>query len=79
VTRRGIGAVDPCLPSPAKHPPAGPEWIHGIKHDGFRIMAHRDAVGVRLFTRNGYDFADRFQQIAAVFAALLVNSCLIDG
>jgi ATP-dependent DNA ligase len=34
VTRRGIGAIEPCLPSHAKRPPAGPGWIHEIKHDG---------------------------------------------
>ena len=49
-----------CLPRPAKRPPAGPGWIHEIKHDGFRILAERDATGVTLHTRRGYDFADRF-------------------
>ena len=29
---------------PAKHPPAGSGWIHEIKHDGFRIIAQRDAI-----------------------------------
>jgi hypothetical protein len=48
VARRGIGAIEPCLPSPAKQPPAGPGWMHEIKHDGFRLMARRDARGVRL-------------------------------
>jgi hypothetical protein len=33
----------PYLPSPAKAPPAGPDWLHEIKHDGFRILAQRDA------------------------------------
>jgi ATP-dependent DNA ligase len=30
-------------------------WLHEIKHDGFRILAWRDAKGVRLITRNGRD------------------------
>jgi hypothetical protein len=30
----GMGFVEPCLPSPAKKPPAGSNWIHEIKHDG---------------------------------------------
>jgi ATP-dependent DNA ligase len=46
----------PCLPRPNEGPPPGPGWIQ----DGFRIMARRDARGVRLFTRNGYNFAARF-------------------
>jgi ATP-dependent DNA ligase len=62
-TRPGLGIIEPCLPSPAKTRPSGPNWIHEIKHDGFRIMARRDANGVRLYTRNGYNFASRFPQI----------------
>jgi hypothetical protein len=42
VARRGIGAIESCLPSPAQHPSAGPGWIHVIKHDGLRLMAKRD-------------------------------------
>ena len=52
-------------PSAAKTPPSGPEWIHEIKHDGFRIVAHRDARGVRLVTRSGFDFAFRMGNILA--------------
>jgi len=48
---RTVGFVEPCVPSPAKMPPSGPDWLHEIKHDGFRLMARRDASGVRLFTQ----------------------------
>jgi bifunctional non-homologous end joining protein LigD len=76
---RKIAYIEPCLPSPAKVPPSGPNWIHEIKHDGFRIMARRDAAGVRLITRNGNDFTRRFPLAAAAVAALPGRSCLIDG
>jgi bifunctional non-homologous end joining protein LigD len=76
---RRTGFVEPCLPSPAKAPPSGPGWIHEIKHDGFRIIARRDARGVRLVTRNGNDFSARFPNVAAAVNALPVRSCLIDG
>jgi bifunctional non-homologous end joining protein LigD len=76
---RLVGFIEPCLPSPAKVPPSGPDWIHEIKHDGFRIMARRDAAGVRLITRNGNDFTKRFPLAAAAVAALPGRSCLIDG
>jgi bifunctional non-homologous end joining protein LigD len=36
---RSLRPFEPCLPRPAKEPPAGPDWIHEIKHDGFRIAA----------------------------------------
>ena len=54
-------------------------WIHEIKHDGFRILARRDRSGVRLITRNGSDFTDRFPSIAMALKSLPVRSCLIDG
>ena len=40
--------LEPCLPSPADKPPSN--WIHEIKHDGYRLMARRDPVGIRLLT-----------------------------
>ena len=77
-TRPGLGIIEPCLPSPAKAPPSGPDWLHEIKHDGFRIMARRDSAGVRLITRHGNDFSSRFPFIVAV-TALPARSFLIDG
>ena len=37
------GFVPPCLPTKAPSPPAGDVWLHEIKHDGFRIIARKDA------------------------------------
>ena len=76
---RRVRRFDPCLPRPAKQPPTGPAWIHEIKHDGFRIVAHRDGDRVRLATRNGFDFADRFPLVVEAIAALPVGSCVLDG
>jgi bifunctional non-homologous end joining protein LigD len=78
-TRRPPGHIPPCLPSHAARPPSGPNWLHEIKHDGFRIMARREAQGVRLYTRNGYDFAGRFPQIVEAVSQLKMRSCFIDG
>jgi bifunctional non-homologous end joining protein LigD len=60
-----VTVIEPCLPSPTKAPPSGPGWIHEIKHDGMRIMARRDGAGVRLITRHGNNFTDRFPIIVA--------------
>ncbi len=78
-TRPGLGIIEPCLPSPAKAPPSGPGWLREIKHDGFRILARRDAAGVRLITRAGNDFSSRFPFIAIAVSKLPARSCLIDG
>ena len=71
--------IEPCLPSTAERPPSGPNWIHEIKHDGYRLMACRNAAGVRLLTRNGHDWASRFPLIIQAVDALRLRSCLIDG
>jgi ATP-dependent DNA ligase len=57
----------------------GAGWVHEIKHDGFQLMVRRDAAGVRLITRNGHDWSDRFPLIAQAAGALGLRSCLIDG
>ena len=64
---------------PAQEPPSGAGWIREIKHDGFRIMARRDGTRVRLYTRNGYNFADRFPQIVDSISDLRAESCFLDG
>jgi hypothetical protein len=40
--------IEPCLPSPADRPPSGSNWIHEIKHDGYRLMARRDRLPVQI-------------------------------
>jgi bifunctional non-homologous end joining protein LigD len=76
---RPSGFVDPCLPSPADQQPTGSDWVHEIKHDGYRLMARRDPVGIRLLTRNGYDWSPRYPAIVEAVNALMVRSCLLDG
>ena len=77
--RRPSGYIEPCLPQAAKAPATGPDWIHEIKHDGFRILARRDGPKVRLISRNRHDLTYRFPLAAAAVAALPVRSCSIDG
>src|SRR3954463_5080882 len=77
ITPRGY--IEPCLPSSAEKPPTGPDWWHEIKHDGFRFQACRDGDRVRLFTRRGYDWSDRYPAVLNAVRVLKVGSCLIDG
>src|SRR3954447_23605577 len=71
--------IEPCLPSPADRPPSGTSWIHEIKHDGYRLMARIDSVSIRLITRRGNDWSDRFPLVIEAVNQLKVRSCLIDG
>ena len=68
-----------CLPITAPRPPAGDGWLHEIKHDGYRILARREGDGVRLITRAGDDWTERYPLIVEALALLPVQSCLIDG
>jgi len=77
--KRQVRRYEPCLPRLAKEPPAGPGWIHEIKHDGFRILAELNAGDVKLITRKGFDLAQRFPLAAAAIAALPARSCIIDS
>jgi hypothetical protein len=81
VTRciRADGFVDPCIPTLTAKPPSGPDWVHEIKHDGYRLIVRRDGKAVRLFTRRGYDWTDRYPTIAAAATKLRAKSFTLDG
>jgi hypothetical protein len=64
-------AFEFCLPITEAKVPGGPEWLHEIKYDGFRLRVERDGGRVRLITRGGYDWTKRYPWIveAALKAA----------
>src|SRR6516162_3410593 len=76
---RPMFPAKPCLPTSIASPPGGPEWLHEIKHDGYRMLAHHDGGRVRLISRRGLDWGDRFPAIVAAVNTLAVRSCIIDG
>jgi bifunctional non-homologous end joining protein LigD len=53
--------------------------MHEIKHDGYRLLVRRDGARVRLFTRRGYDWTERFSAITAAADALRATSFTLDG
>ena len=73
------GFVEPCLPTPSKTPRSGPEWVHEIKYDGYRLMARRNDDRARLFTRRGNDWTSRYPRILEALRTLKVRSVTIDG
>ena len=79
VTARPNGIIAPCIPTPAGKPPSGADWIHEIKHDGYRLIVRRDGATVHLFTRRGYDWTDRYPAIASAAAKLRAKSFTLDG
>ena len=73
------GFIAPCLPVNAPQPPSGEQWLHEIKHDGFRIIARKDGKRVKLYSRPGNDLTCRFPFIVEAIAKLRSRSCIIDG
>ncbi|HCJ43293.1 MAG TPA: ATP-dependent DNA ligase, partial [Erythrobacter sp.] len=59
--------------------PAGNRWMHEIKFDGYRTLVAVKGDTVRVFTRNGKDWTDKFGPLVEAIAALDLPSCLIDG
>ena len=73
------GFIQPCQPTLVRVPPAGPGWLHEVKHDGFRILARKQGARVEVWSRRGAVFNDRFPRIAEAVGALPVDNALIDG
>src|SRR5277367_3890384 len=71
--------IPPCIPSRAPKPPVGPDWVHEIKHDGYRLQVRREGGAVRLFTRRGYDWSGRYPSIAVTATLLRARSFTLDG
>jgi ATP-dependent DNA ligase len=71
--------ISPCLPTPSKRAPTGPEWVHEIKHDGYRLIVRRDGDRVRLYTRRGFNWSHRFPLIVEAVRGLKARSVVVDG
>ena len=71
--------IEPQLASPVDQPPEGKHWIHEVKHDGYRSQVVIERGQARVFTRNGYDWSDRYPSIVRAAASLRCKSAIIDG
>src|SRR6188508_3334750 len=72
-------AFNPCLPIRGTKVPAGPDWLHEVKMDGYRLTVQREGKRVRFFTKNGHDWTDRYPLIAEAALRNRSSSFVIDG
>jgi ATP-dependent DNA ligase len=70
-----IQPVGPLLTTTPRH---GPEWVHEIKHDGYRLLALKDAGRVVLWSRCATDYSATFSRIAEAVRSLPVDRVLLD-
>ena len=71
--------VPPCLATLRSSAPSGDRWVHEVKFDGYRIQARLEDGKVRLLTRKGLDWAERFANVAQALSALPADTALVDG
>jgi ATP-dependent DNA ligase len=68
-----------CLPTRAKIVSDSPDWLHEIKYDGYRLRVERDGDRVRLITRSGYNWTDRYPWIVEAALKNRQKRFVIDG
>jgi bifunctional non-homologous end joining protein LigD len=70
---------EPALATLVDAPPAGDEWLHEIKFDGYRFGCRLDRGQVKLLSRNGHDWTAKLPHIARAAAKLETKQALLDG
>ncbi|RUU48694.1 ATP-dependent DNA ligase [Mesorhizobium sp. M6A.T.Ca.TU.002.02.2.1] len=71
--------IPPMEPELVDKPPTGDEWSHEIKFDGYRTQVIKDSEGIRLFTKNGFDWTARYRRLAEEVAAIEAESFIFEG
>jgi DNA ligase D-like protein (predicted ligase) len=78
-TNGHLGFIEPQLPTLVDQPPFGDDWIHEIKHDGYRTLFVIDNGLTRAYTRNGFNWSERYPGLVRAAAKLNCRSAIIDG
>ncbi|MCS3727331.1 MULTISPECIES: non-homologous end-joining DNA ligase [Bradyrhizobium] len=73
------GFVEPALASSIEKVPSGARWIHEIKFDGYRVQVHLANEAVKVFTRRGHDWTNRFKKVADDAWHIKAASAIVDG
>jgi bifunctional non-homologous end joining protein LigD len=71
--------IAPQLATLVDAPPQGKEWLHEIKYDGYRAIAAVAGGRVKIYTRKGLDWTDRFESLVEALLNLDCESALLDG
>jgi hypothetical protein len=71
--------IRPQLTELVDQAPDGPDWLHEIKFDGYRMQARLDGGAVRLLTRTGLDWTHKYPAIAAAVSSIGARQAYLDG
>jgi bifunctional non-homologous end joining protein LigD len=80
-TRRAVAPefIAPELATLVDEVPDGPDWLHEVKYDGYRILARKAGDEITLFSRSGLDWTIRFPAVAEALQSLPCRDALLDG
>jgi DNA ligase D-like protein (predicted ligase) len=81
-SRRGVPPpqfVSPQLSQLVDKPPSGPQWVHEIKLDGYRMAVRIDNGRAQLLTRTGLDWTAKYPSAIAALANLTIKTAYLDG
>jgi bifunctional non-homologous end joining protein LigD len=71
--------VPPKLCQLVEFAPSGPQWVHEIKLDGFRMAGRIERGRAQLLTRTGLDWTDKYPAVVAALSHLPVRAAYLDG
>lgn len=72
-------SITPQLAKLMSRPPAGDDWLHEVKWDGYRILAFKDGNRVRLFSRSQNDWTATFPSVVDAIKKIPVKQAIFDG
>src|SRR5580692_325065 len=70
--------IPPQLCQPVEKAPSGPQWLHEIKLDGFRMAARIENGRAQLLTRTGLDWSEKYPSAIAAFASVKARTAHLD-
>jgi bifunctional non-homologous end joining protein LigD len=73
------GFLEPTLATLIEKVPAGERWVHEIKFDAYRVQVHHRNASVKVFTRRGHDWTNRFKKVASDVWHINAGSAIIEG
>ena len=71
--------IPPQLTQLVETAPSGPQWLHEIKLDGFRMAARIERGQARLLTRTGLDWSAKYPSVLTALAAVRAKTAYLDG
>ena len=71
--------IPPQLTQLVETAPSGPQWLHEIKLDGFRMAARIERGQVKLLTRTGLDWSAKYPSALTALAAVRAKTAYLDG